>query len=735
MKYLIIIIPIVMFCISAMPSCIFVLLFNNELKSLPVMFRELDASARKAAAGSLASPNDEVGEVKNTKESKESINASMCSSIFITFIINLAPIALILGEIFYSKDLNERFGILHGWLYYGSSRAPQLAEITMNSVLSILALTGLNARFVNYTEQFNAIQTKLDQLIENNDALLRGKGDLPPCFEYDSGIDSIHYTDVCTIDDNSSAGTHDAYRCASLNQNIITFQGFVNEILKKIDLFTSLDSDVMYHLIHISNNHMFQKIMASSDRIAEVSVEKYDSAMNVLMVFLICGLILSIFILVCMFCITKKMNGEYSAALVLIRRVQPQSIITDSHLTNYLLNKESQKNNFEMTLSNAVIFNSDDSIICLSKAGIIEIVNPAVTKLLGFTPEQLLGQPTTTLLAHESTDVVMNQLDLMRNGQSTNVYEDHIICTTDNDTQIPCHITILGIKNETDDSISSIVIILHDETDALDKQKEAEEAKRTQEAEEAKRTQEAEEAKRTQEAEEAKKQSENLLYQILPQDIVLRLNQGEVDISFTVPSASIIFIDIVRFSEYMATLTPQQTMTNLSQIFASIDVTGSKYPLLTKIKLIGDVYMAATGLFSPDDQPKNHAEAIIKFGLDALNELDDLNMKLNSNLAVRIGVNSGGPILAGVLGTDKPVFDIIGDTINVASRLQSTCVPGQVQISQATYDLVHDMDFFIEPRGEVFLKGKGKQQAYLVKPKIASVFKSTDYEFSDQAKE
>ena len=80
--------------------------------------------------------------------------------------------------------------------------------------------------------------------------------------------------------------------------------------------------------------------------------------------------------------------------------------------------------------------------------------------------------------------------------------------------------------------------------------------------------------------------------------------------------------------------------------------------------------------------------------------------------------------MAGVLGTDKPVFDIISDTINVASRLQSTDIPGHIQISQATCDLVKDLDFQIEPRGEVFLKGKGNQIAYFVRSRPLGVFKS-----------
>lgn len=215
-------------------------------------------------------------------------------------------------------------------------------------------------------------------------------------------------------------------------------------------------------------------------------------------------------------------------------------------------------------------------------------------------------------------------------------------------------------------------------------------------------------------AENAKKTSESLLYQILPRSIVVRLNQGEKDISFTVPSATIMFIDIVKFSDYAASLTPQEIKGNLSLIFAGFDESITQYELLTKIKLIGDVYMCAGGLFTPEEQPVTHAEQMTKFGLECLQVLEDSNIKLNTMLNVRIGINTGGPLIAGVLGTDKPTFDIIGDPINVASRLQSTDIQGRIQISQATYDLINQLEFSIESRGEVFLKGKGKQQAYLV---------------------
>jgi class 3 adenylate cyclase len=132
--------------------------------------------------------------------------------------------------------------------------------------------------------------------------------------------------------------------------------------------------------------------------------------------------------------------------------------------------------------------------------------------------------------------------------------------------------------------------------------------------------------------------------------------------------------------------------------------------------------MCAAGLFSPDDDPKNHAEQMVRFALEALQVLDDVNVKLEANLAVRIGINTGGPIIAGVLGTDKPVFDIIGDPINIAARLQSTCLANRVQISEGTYDLIKEMEFQIEMRGEIWLKGKGNRQAYLVIPPSAFGF-------------
>ena len=182
----------------------------------------------------------------------------------------------------------------------------------------------------------------------------------------------------------------------------------------------------------------------------------------------------------------------------------------------------------------------------------------------------------------------------------------------------------------------------------------------------------------------------------------------------TVPMATVIFIDIVKFSTFSIALSPQQILGTLSGIIEAYDRRIADYKSLTKIKVIGDTYMCAGGLFNDEPTPEKDAYEIVKFGFEALQAIDDQNLKMNMELKVRIGVNTGGPLITGVLGTDKVQFDIIGDPINIAARLQSTGEPGKIHISEETRNLLQGHNFVIEERGLTFLKGKGKKKTYQI---------------------
>jgi class 3 adenylate cyclase len=136
------------------------------------------------------------------------------------------------------------------------------------------------------------------------------------------------------------------------------------------------------------------------------------------------------------------------------------------------------------------------------------------------------------------------------------------------------------------------------------------------------------------------------------------------------------------------------------------------------MKLVGDLYMLASGLFAPEPAWHERARLALSFALDALDAMEEPNARLRTShsLSLRAGLNSRGPLFAVLLRAAAvlPVFDILSDAINVAARLQSTDVPGKMQICEDTLDLVNTLDFAVEPRRHVFLMGKGKRPAYLV---------------------
>jgi class 3 adenylate cyclase/PAS domain-containing protein len=216
-------------------------------------------------------------------------------------------------------------------------------------------------------------------------------------------------------------------------------------------------------------------------------------------------------------------------------------------------------------------------------------------------------------------------------------------------------------------------------------------------------------------AEESAK-SDALLASILPPSLVKRVQAGEKNISFAVQSASISFIDIVEFTPWCGSLPAATVMKTLNALFAKFDFAVSRRATLTKIKCIGDCYMSAGGIFSEVNQPAVHAKDMVSFGLDAIASLEELNGEVNQHLRIRVGVNTGGPIVAGVLGVGKPTFEILGPAINMAQQMEHHGVPMMVHISRAVYELVYGDIFQIKERGATEIN-TGTVITYLVSPR------------------
>ena len=214
------------------------------------------------------------------------------------------------------------------------------------------------------------------------------------------------------------------------------------------------------------------------------------------------------------------------------------------------------------------------------------------------------------------------------------------------------------------------------------------------------------------------KESDDLLHNILPDEIATRLKASTTMIADSYDSASVLFADVVDFTPMSAGMSPDELVGLLNNLFSTFDRFVEELGL-EKIKTVGDEYMVASGI--PTER-SDHAPAIAELALRMRDEL--VGKRIDGHeIRMRIGINSG-PVVAGIIGTHKFAYDLWGDVVNTASRMESEGIEGSIQISEATYQLVND-EFYCEPRGDVSVKGKGVLQTYLLPSRKAQTSSGT----------
>jgi class 3 adenylate cyclase len=207
-----------------------------------------------------------------------------------------------------------------------------------------------------------------------------------------------------------------------------------------------------------------------------------------------------------------------------------------------------------------------------------------------------------------------------------------------------------------------------------------------------------------------KEKSERLLQNMLPEPIAARLRESTALVADAHPNVSVLFADIVGFTGIAGRIGPSGTVALLNDLFSRFDDLATRHGL-EKIKTIGDAYMAVAG--APDPMP-DHARRAIDMGLDMLAEVAAFAAEEDRRVGLRVGVNSG-PVVAGVIGRSRFSYDLWGDTVNVASRMESQGVEGTIQVTEATLHLLDDL-FVAESRGVIEVRGKGPMTTFLIRP-------------------
>jgi class 3 adenylate cyclase len=209
--------------------------------------------------------------------------------------------------------------------------------------------------------------------------------------------------------------------------------------------------------------------------------------------------------------------------------------------------------------------------------------------------------------------------------------------------------------------------------------------------------------------------SEGLLLNVLPRSIAERLKHSPDVIADAYDEVSVLFADIADFTPFAERTEAARVVEVLNEVFSTFDDLAARHGV-EKIKTIGDAYMVAAGL--PEPRP-DHAETLAEMALDMREAFAVACRSIDAGLAIRIGMESG-PVVAGVIGRRRFIYDLWGDTVNTASRMESHGIPGQIQVGEAAHRRLRDRYAF-ESRGEIEVKGKGRRAAYLLIGRLESL--------------
>jgi PAS domain S-box-containing protein len=344
--------------------------------------------------------------------------------------------------------------------------------------------------------------------------------------------------------------------------------------------------------------------------------------------------------------------------------------------------RERQQKEEELRLSNQAIAASSNGIVIADAREPdmpITYVNPAFEHLTGYEAHEVVGRNCRFLQGNDTDQPALNELrEALRRGRGCKVVLSNY---RKNGTLFWNELSISPIY-DADRNLTHFVGIQTDITE----RKVAQEALHYQQ-----------------------QQTENLLLNILPKPIAERLKLEPSTIADSFEEVSVLFADLVGFTEFSNQRSAKELVEFLNVIFSEFDQLAEKHSL-EKIKTIGDAYMVVAGL--PMARP-DHAEAIAQIALDMQQALTKINAKTGETFSMRIGINSGS-VVAGVIGLKKFSYDLWGDTVNTASRMESLGIPGAIQVTAETYERLRDKYLF-EERGVILVKGKGEMTTYLLK--------------------
>ncbi|KAF0971866.1 hypothetical protein FDP41_010089 [Naegleria fowleri] len=584
---------------------------------------------------------------------------------------------------------------------------------------------------LEYHEEMDQLTKDLERYW---DKLIFGHDDVPPLVGKYPEIDAILN---CQQNDSFANST----KCESLNDVIHSFllkAIEINEIYVSAgkDPFTVFDQ---YFTYVYQVGHKLADGMINFIQIYVASVQRDDSQTWTILIGVL-GLLLLPLIAYWSISSVSKQFLEMHCLRMMLNYVKVENIDAKEPLRNYILfhqlnwnhKKKKHGTSEDDKVRNVLNATVDGALLCNQEFE-VDIYNPSAQRMFGKNMNEVVGLPLWNLFGQENKERIQTSLQHLKTNTGSIASGEtlEIDCVRKNGTRFPAK---LNISWTTFDGKAVFVCFIKDITT---------------------------EKKQNSLLAEEKKTSENLLRNILPESVAKKLKNGETFIAEKLPDITCFFSDMVGFTKLSSSMNAHQVVKMLGDIVNGFDSLTDKYEL-EKIKTIGDAYFCVGGLHQASD----HAERVLRFAIETFRVVRNYNQKMilekfsttgndsttlptnnmnttfmtpsnsTNNLIpssissssivslnidqihqvdIRVGLNTGA-VVAGVIGTKKFAYDLWGDTINVASRMESTSLSGRIQISRSTYERVHDLDLQFEER-KIEVKGKGVMQSYLLSEK------------------
>ncbi|OHT00935.1 hypothetical protein TRFO_32232 [Tritrichomonas foetus] len=438
----------------------------------------------------------------------------------------------------------------------------------------------------------------------------------------------------------------------------------------------------------------FNNITGLSNQISEWYFDKHQELNTIRTIFshsskLILAILLIIYFHIILFKL-KSYKCEFESLKSLVLILPSPYFLSTANIIEAFKRHSSQKVGSGRFQSRYIIKHSVNPIIVIDSNRLIQDANMATVELFGYKRDLLIRSDLKSLFDVNDTqsEDFFAQINFINDNNTQNLptREFNLFALAQDGSKIPVNTILIQISDSENTDSPAFAVMLRDRTDFL---------------------------KQDEEYRSMQHQVESLLLRIMPKVMVTKLLSNNQDLHFQVDRATFIFIGIINFNQWCKIHTHTEIMELLDIIVSVFDKKISYFKSLVKIKIINGTYMAAGGLFKEVSE-KPHEVEMVEFALKCLKWMNKRNILAQTNIQLQIGINTGGPIIAGILGRDKPLFDVYGDAVNVAARLETSASSNEIQISEETAGALPEGMCTMRKRDHVMLKGKGEASTYII---------------------